>query len=50
MDLSKSVELAGQNLERSLCPTGHYLPYHKMHVDSLYRAKVLKKPVLQHRT
>lgn len=41
MDLVKSMELAGRNLEWSLCPTGYYLPYHKMHVDSMYRAKVL---------
>jgi len=41
MDIVKSIEMAGKNLEWSLCPTGYYLPYHKLHVDSRYRAKVL---------
>ena len=35
------MELAGRNLELCLCPTGDYLPYHKLHLDSAWRAKVL---------
>jgi hypothetical protein len=41
MDLVKSMEMVGKNLEWSLCLTGYYLPHHKLHVDSRYRAKVL---------
>ena len=41
MDLKQSMELAGRNLELCLCPTGNYLPYHKLHVDQQFRAKVL---------
>ena len=41
MDLVRSMELAARNLELCLCPTGDYLPYHKLHLDQQYRAKVL---------